>query len=1249
MVSALALGGAVSMSLAGPEGAQVVHGSASINTQGALTTIRTSDTAIINYSGFDILPTETVRFIQPSASSRVLNRIQSADPTVIAGRLQANGQVYITNRAGVYFANGALVDAGTIYAAAGSISNADFLANINRFTDLTGDVVNEGTLRADAVHLLGQRVINSGQIDAKGGLVSMFAGDSVLIGERGGRIYAKVDASRLDNPIDPAAVGTGDLYSIAIMDTAGIQALHTHVESAGRTEVAGNIDASNPAGVGGTIDLFGSSVVVRDAMLDASGSAGGGSVRIGGGLQGRDASAPNAKTTLVTPGTRISADGFVSTPGGVVGSGDGGTVILWADQTAGFGGNITARAGGDGDGGFVEVSGRERLIYQGAVDTRATNGNDGTLLLDPENVRVVEDADADTTDLTDVDAFDDPDLSSFETTIAVSSINNATSNVEVQAEDEVSIEAAIDIAEQGVGFTARAGGNIFVDAPITTNDGDVTLSANDAMASEPSLIGNITINEPIRTTGGDLTLTVNPSNDGDGDIAINALLDLSRDFGMPSERGGLAVIEASGGGFGDPANFSDDDFSISIGDGLALTAGRSLFFGPVELGRNTRITGVGGGSAVAFNEDVLLRSATTLRVGEVDLLGGPSSVGNFESATSFLIIETPGLSDPIALGGGLETSALDFTLSDLAAVSGPVVVSFGRDSGSSVLTIPATVIDTDARLRLLGSGQAVIPNGLTLAATELTVPTVEYGGALDLSVSSRLMVNSFTATADGLPVTIASTNDVGQATVQVLGVGGVAFSTRGGSLQLQANGESSAEFGVGSIDTDGGAVEISANDTALPISIFGDIDTRMADGGAGSVAITGTNALVLFDSISPASDIDVFASQVVIDGAASIFLEPTSISVVPNGTVELDAATLFDGLSIIADEVNFVGGAESVFGAGQQLSIAPTGDNVPIVLGGNLDQPGQLDLSLSDVQALTRVDLSAGDTPLMLELGRAGTGAHSITVGDFSPFTTSVLGAGLTLHAPAGQITLSNNLVTDGSQVFNGPVTFTDASTGGNGATVFSLGGTVDFNGPVTGTGAGGSFSAMALGNVTIGAGSSIDVNGGDVMLLAGASEGLSTSDPSVIISGPIATNGGSLEVRATNESSTQLHNGSVQVNAGIDLSTSSGDRAGVARFRAPLASGPGFVVSLNSPEGVAAGRLVFETPVTITVPQELRGVGTASVIGFADSVVATPSADRLTLTAGEIVFGGGAGSFTASRLRVQPVADTTAINIGSN
>src|SRR3981189_1948306 len=80
---------------AGPEGASVVGGAATIQGQGGpgvMGNKRTSS-AIINWNTFNVRANESIRFNQPSASSVALNRVTGGlGPADDIGTLTANGR-----------------------------------------------------------------------------------------------------------------------------------------------------------------------------------------------------------------------------------------------------------------------------------------------------------------------------------------------------------------------------------------------------------------------------------------------------------------------------------------------------------------------------------------------------------------------------------------------------------------------------------------------------------------------------------------------------------------------------------------------------------------------------------------------------------------------------------------------------------------------------------------------------------------------------------------------------------------------------------------------------------------------------------------------------------------------------------------------------------------------------------------------------------------------------------------------------
>src|SRR5690606_21944632 len=105
---------------------------------------------------------------------------------------------------------------------------------------------------------------------------------------------------------------------------------------------------------------------------DVSGDSGGGIALIGGEVGGGPGLSA-ASFTTISSGARIDASASIA--------GDGGTVVVWADDTTVFEGMIRAEGGSaSGNGGFIEVSGKRALKFLGEVLGGAVNGEGGTLL-----------------------------------------------------------------------------------------------------------------------------------------------------------------------------------------------------------------------------------------------------------------------------------------------------------------------------------------------------------------------------------------------------------------------------------------------------------------------------------------------------------------------------------------------------------------------------------------------------------------------------------------------------------------------------------------------------------------------------------------------------------------------------------------------------------------------------------------------------------------------------------------------------
>ena len=137
--------GGMNHAMALPQGGQVAAGAADIAaSQAEMAIHQATQNAVINWNSFNIGAGERVNIYQPNAQAALLNRVLGGNPSEIFGTLSANGRVFLVNPAGVLFAPGAQVDAGSILASTMNITNADFMAGKYAFvgTPTDGKVIN---------------------------------------------------------------------------------------------------------------------------------------------------------------------------------------------------------------------------------------------------------------------------------------------------------------------------------------------------------------------------------------------------------------------------------------------------------------------------------------------------------------------------------------------------------------------------------------------------------------------------------------------------------------------------------------------------------------------------------------------------------------------------------------------------------------------------------------------------------------------------------------------------------------------------------------------------------------------------------------------------------------------------------------------------------------------------------------------------------------------------------------------------
>ena len=335
-------GGFAASLLANPQGLSVVNGSASISSGPSTLRIEVGAHATLDWRTFNINPGETTTFVQPSAQSVVINRVQDVNPSLIWGGLSANGTVILANPHGIYFGPNSMVSVGGSFLATTASLPADF--GINGVWSFTGmppvaDIVNYGTLESrggGSVFLIAERVENHGTISAPEGGIWLAAGQEVLVSERpdGRGVSAQVTVP----------TGSVDNYGRLTAD-AGTIGLHARV-----VNQSGVIQADSVRMHNGTIEL----VASEELNLSAT--------------------------------SRISARGDNS------GTSSGGNVTL---QSTGFfhdhaGSRIEIQGGSNGgSGGSLEISAPRMESLASALTASAQPGfAGGRLLLDPQDIEL---------------------------------------------------------------------------------------------------------------------------------------------------------------------------------------------------------------------------------------------------------------------------------------------------------------------------------------------------------------------------------------------------------------------------------------------------------------------------------------------------------------------------------------------------------------------------------------------------------------------------------------------------------------------------------------------------------------------------------------------------------------------------------------------------------------------------------------------------------------------------------------------
>jgi filamentous hemagglutinin family protein len=379
-----------------------------------------------SFQQFGLDSGQIANFLSNPSIQNILGRVVGGNASIINGLIQVTGgnsNLFLMNPAGIIFGSSASLNVPASFTATtatgigfggnhwfNAVGNNDYQNLIGTSSEFAFDLSNPGSLInagnltvpvGQSLALIGGNVTNTGDMTSPSGSITLAAvpgKNLVKVSQQGHLLSLEFapprDTSGQQLPLTPLDLPTllagtsSELTGLSVSPTGTVQLTNSGMTvptEAGVVVASGTLNTGTTAvgQMGGTVNVLGDKVGLFSANINASGSNGGGTVRIGGDYQGEGV-LPHASQTLVSNDSVIAAN--------ALDNGNGGQVTLWSDQLTRFYGNISARGGASaGNGGLVEVSGKQLLIFTGLVDAGASpQGNPGTLLLDPKDITITE-------------------------------------------------------------------------------------------------------------------------------------------------------------------------------------------------------------------------------------------------------------------------------------------------------------------------------------------------------------------------------------------------------------------------------------------------------------------------------------------------------------------------------------------------------------------------------------------------------------------------------------------------------------------------------------------------------------------------------------------------------------------------------------------------------------------------------------------------------------------------------------------
>jgi filamentous hemagglutinin family protein len=879
-----------------PTGGSVVAGQASIGQNGNTTTIgQSSQRAAVNWQSFDVGSQSTVQFQQPSASAVTLNRVVGPNPSEIAGKIQANGQLVIVNQAGLVFDKGSQINAAGLIASAAGISNSNFMAGKMVFDQAAkagAMVENRGTITVNQqglAALVAPRVRNSGKIQATMGTVILAGAEaetldlygdglvsinvtkqvasapdgtkalvtnSGVIEAHGGKVLLTADA--VDGVVQTLVDAGGRIDANSTASRTG-RVLITGAGGDVRVEGVVTAQGTAPGTAGGEVKVSGSNatIVGPHAKISVSGQAGGGTVALGTTLKrarggGTGTAAATTQTLVVNSGATISADAKAN--------GNGGRIVALASGTTTMAGTITAKGGAQGgNGGYVEISGGT-VSPLGHIDTTAPKGSVGTLSLDPTDIWVSDTEPAGTT----------PSVSWF----SPASLETQATNIVLVANGNLNVASSFGTGNTlnlgsyslylfgQTGLTVDRGFGVAANGiTLQTGTGPITLNGASGVSGGLITAGQLAMLSPtsIGVPAGQMIVVNSGANIALGAATIGSQGVPVQELDLYAAAGGIAQDQAGAifantlrtgpvvgdvGLLGTGNQIANLPYASVTGGGFSLVDSSPLNV-TYAAGNNVFLQ-VTGGNALTLTTggQVTTMSSSTGRVSLVaDALNVPESA-TVKAGTVEIAPNTPGT--PVSLlpsAPPADTLTIDSELLSRLSTTTLRVGGYTNPGGGTV-TATSGSVDIASTLNLTGIATGLDLQSLGPVTQEgpLTVRTLTGGtGVVTLTDPGNTITNLGNFTAPSLtlidPDVTGSLHVVGRVTVPTLSLTAPDIAIAAGGIVVSLGTTTLIANGPGGTITEGGA---------------GIINSGLLTGSAnGGVTLDGANNVVQLGAFSP--------------------------------------------------------------------------------------------------------------------------------------------------------------------------------------------------------------------------------------------------------------------------------------------------------------------------------------------------------------------------------------------------------------